>query len=394
MKIKEDIFSVASLYDTFFIDMYGVLFDGSELYGGTLSTLKRLKEMKKKIVLVSNTSQLSADAMHGYAERDMHYGVHYDYFVTAGELLRDILLNHSDIFDKQIGKEFLSVKYLFMGNTNVFKNTKFIKSDTYEDADLIYVASPRAHYGSVRLDNLYDESGNKVELEEFLHKNWKTLRDDQGRQGLAEFALQLEKLATLGKTLFLSNPDFFAPFKIDNEKHPVVTQGAIGFYYEKFFGGKVLYFGKPFVEIFMLVAWGIFLSAGNPENYHAVAAVFLFKVLNVAAQVLCVVPTGIGGHCPKRIGHTAKLCINQILGIVRIKAGLHGLYALQLVTNRFNILFLKYLTIKCALVCIVGKHIPCTKDYVCQFGYGNNLSYMLILLFLTAAHAHFTQLGE
>lgn len=250
MKIKEDIFSVASLYDTFFIDMYGVLFDGSELYGGTLSTLKRLKEMKKKIVLVSNTSQLSADAMHGYAERDMHYGVHYDYFVTAGELLRDILLNHSDIFDKQIGKEFLSVKYLFMGNTNVFKNTRFIKSDTYEDADLIYVASPRAHYGSVRLDNLYDESGNKVELEEFLHKNWKTLRDDQGRQGLAEFALQLEKLATLGKTLFLSNPDFFAPFKIDNEKHPVVTQGAIGFYYEKFFGGKVLYFGKPFVEIF------------------------------------------------------------------------------------------------------------------------------------------------
>lgn len=250
MGIKEDIFSVAGLYDTFFIDMYGVLFDGSELYGETLATLKKLKGMKKKIVLVSNTSQLSADAMRGYAERDMYHGVHYDHFVTAGELLHDVLLHHLDIFNKKIGKKFHTVKCLFMGNTNVFQDTGLIKSDTYEDADLVYVASPRAHYGSVRLDNLYDDNENKIELEEFLHKDWKTLRDDQGRQGLAEFALQLEKLAALGKILFLSNPDVFAPFKVDNGKHPVITQGAIGFYYEKFFGGKVIYFGKPFVEIF------------------------------------------------------------------------------------------------------------------------------------------------
>ena len=250
MEVKEDIFSIANSYDTFFIDMYGVLFDGSELYGGTLATLKKLKEMRKKVVLVSNTSQLSADAVRGYAERDMHYGVHYDHFVTAGELLHDILLHNLDIFNKKIGKKLSSAKCLFMGNTNVFKNTGLKISDTYEDADFVYVASPRAHYGSVRLDNLYDEDGNRVELEEFLNKDWKTLRDDQGRQGLAEFALQLERLSVLEKPLFLSNPDVFAPFKIDNGKHPVVTQGAVGFYYEKFFGEKVLYFGKPFVEIF------------------------------------------------------------------------------------------------------------------------------------------------
>lgn len=250
MEIKDDIFSVADLYDTFFIDMYGVLFDGSELYSGTLATLKKLKEMGKKIVLVSNTSQLSSDAMRGYTERGMNRGTHYDHFVTAGELLHNILVHHKDVFNKQIGKELSSVKYLFMGNTNVFKDTEISRADTYEDADLVYVASPRSHYGSVRVDNLYDENGNKVEIEAFLDRDWKTLRDDQGRQGLAEFALQLEKLSALGKTLFLSNPDVFAPFRIDDGKHPVATQGAIGFYYEKVFGGKVLYFGKPFVEIF------------------------------------------------------------------------------------------------------------------------------------------------
>lgn len=250
MEIKENIFSVAGLYDTFFIDMYGVLFDGSELYSGTLATMKKLKEMGKKIVLVSNTSQLSADAMRGYTERGMNRGTHYDHFVTAGELLHDVLVHHQDVINKQIGKKLSSVKYLFMGNTNVFKDTEISRADTYEEADLVYIASPRSHYGSVRVDNLYDEHGNKVKIEEFLDKDWKTLKDDQGQQGLAEFALQLEKLANLGKTLFLSNPDVFAPFRIDNGKHPVATQGAIGFYYEKVFGGKVLYFGKPFVEIF------------------------------------------------------------------------------------------------------------------------------------------------
>lgn len=250
MEINEDIFSIAGLYDTLFVDMYGVLFDGSEFYNGTLATLKKLKDMGKKIVLVSNTSQLSRNAMRGYAEKGMNCGIHYDHFVTAGDLLRNILLHRLDIFSKQIGKEFRTVKCLFMGNMDAFKDTGILKSDTYENADLVYVASPRAHYGSVRVDNLYDENGDKVEIEEFLNKDWKKLKDNQGRQGLAEFALQLEKIAALGKTLFLSNPDVFAPFRIDNDKYPVATQGAIGFYYEKFFGGKVLYFGKPFREIF------------------------------------------------------------------------------------------------------------------------------------------------
>lgn len=250
MEIKEDIFSIVDLYDTFFIDMYGVLFDGSELYSGALAALKKLKRMGKKVVLVSNTSQLSEDAMRGYTERGMSCGVHYDHFVTAGELLHHVLIHDKDVFSKQIGKEFHTIKCLFMGNANVFKDTGISKSETYEEADLIYVASPRAHYGSVRLDNLYDENDNKVEIEEILDKDWKTLKDDHNRQGLAEFALQLEKLAALGKILFLSNPDVFAPFRIDDGKHSVATQGAIGFYYEKFFGGKVLYFGKPYVEIF------------------------------------------------------------------------------------------------------------------------------------------------
>ncbi len=251
MEIYEDIFSVVDQYDTLFVDIYGVLFDGSELYNGTLATLSKIRERGKKIVLVSNTSQLSTDAKRGYLERGMKCGVHYDYFVTAGEFLRNTLLYNPEVLDNRCtGGKFSSVKYLFFGNTNIFKDTQLSIVTTYEEADLVYVSSPRAHYGSVRIDNLYDENNNKVCIEEFLDKDWRKLKDDQGRKGLAEFSFLLGKLAKLGKTLFLSNPDIFAPFKIDEGKHLVATQGAIGSYYERFFGGHVVYFGKPFVGIF------------------------------------------------------------------------------------------------------------------------------------------------
>ncbi len=316
MEIKEDIFSIAYAYDTLFVDMYGVLFDGSELYSGALSSLKKLKEIGKKVVLVSNTSQLSEDAMRGYTERGMSCGIHYDNFITAGELLHSILIHHPGIIDEQIGKEFHAVKCLFMGNANVFKDTGILKADKYEDADLVYVASPRAHYGSVRLDNLYYENGNKVKLEEFLDKDWKTLKDDQGQQGLAEFALQLEKLAALGKTLFLSNPDVFAPFKIDDKKHFVVTQGAIGFYYEKFFGGKVLYFGKPYVEIFDFAKQ---VSSSESDRILMVGDTLWTDVLGAhnAGIDSALVMTGVSGEFfhkmpGGRITEKLEILINQI----------------------------------------------------------------------------------
>ncbi len=250
MKIYKNILEVADQYDTLFVDIYGVLFDGAELYDGTLDTLKKLKDMGKKIVILSNTSQLSNDSKRGYVERGMLCDVHYDYFVTSGEFLHHTLLHRQNIFTDQIGKKFTKVKCFFIGNSKIFEDAGITKVDTYEEADLVYIAIPRSHYGSVRVDNLYDEDNNKVELEDFLDYDWSKLKDPQGRQGLAEFAFQLDRFSKLGKTLLLSNPDIFAPCGIDDGKYPIITQGAIGSYYERFYKGKVMYFGKPFVGIF------------------------------------------------------------------------------------------------------------------------------------------------
>lgn len=249
MEIFENIFSISKNYDTLFVDVYGVLFDGANLYDGTLETLCELKKSGKKIVIISNTAQLSADAQNGYEERGMVKDVHYDYFITSGEYLHNKLQTNKKIFEKYIGKSFSTVKCMFMGNSNIFENTNILKVNSFDEADLIYVASPRAHYGSVRVDILKDKNDQHVNISDFLYCDWKDLHDDQGRRGLAEFARQLE-IFSMEKVLLIANPDIFAPSGIDGGRFPILTQGGIGKYYEKFFGGNVIYFGKPMKGIF------------------------------------------------------------------------------------------------------------------------------------------------
>lgn len=250
MDIGEDIFSVSENYDTLFVDVYGVLFDGQSLYEGTLETLNKLRKGGKKIVILSNTTQLSADAEKGYSEIGMIKNVHYDYFITSGSFLHYTLTNNKNLLNEYIGKSFSKVKCMFIGNSNIFDDTGISKADTFEEADFVYVTAPRSSYGAVRIDSLSDENDNLVTIEDFLYRNWMNLKDDQGRKGLSEFAIRLEMLSKINKPLLIANSDIFAPCGIDGGRYPIITQGGIGAYYEKFYKGKAVYFGKPHVGIF------------------------------------------------------------------------------------------------------------------------------------------------
>ena len=44
-------------YDTFLLDMWGVLHDGSKPYEGVLQTVKELKGMGKNLIILSNSSK-------------------------------------------------------------------------------------------------------------------------------------------------------------------------------------------------------------------------------------------------------------------------------------------------------------------------------------------------
>jgi hypothetical protein len=139
---------------------------------------------------------------------------------------------------------------MFMGNSDIFEDTH-LRIDTVQEADFLYVGVPRASYGAVRIDDVWDCHGNKINIEDVLKNDWNNLRDSRGRRGLAEFAHLLNNCLNLNKTLLIANPDIFA-HSFDNasgEHVFIITQGAIAAYYEKL-GGKAICFGKPSSDIF------------------------------------------------------------------------------------------------------------------------------------------------
>ncbi|MDR3187334.1 MAG: HAD hydrolase-like protein [Holosporaceae bacterium] len=251
MEIEGGIMSVTERYDALFVDIFGVLFDGAALYERVLQTLEKLRRNGKKIIILSNSTQISEDAKVGYSQKGMVEGVHYDRFITSGEFLRHVIVNQREEFSKRMGMDAQTVKCIFMGNSGIFQGSHLKKTDDYESADFLYLGVPRISYGAVRMDDVLDESNKPVSLEDVLHSDWHKLKDSQGRRGFSEFAHQLEICLEKNKVLLAANPDIFSPGTLDHTRfrYPIVTQGCIGAYYEKL-GGKVVYFGKPFREIF------------------------------------------------------------------------------------------------------------------------------------------------
>ncbi|MBR1734077.1 MAG: HAD hydrolase-like protein [Alphaproteobacteria bacterium] len=252
MDIGQDIFSVAEEYDTLFIDVYGVLYNGMSLYNGTLDTMEALRKSGKRLIIVSNSSLVANDAKIGYEQRGMIEGVHYDKCVTSGEYLNFCFVTKGkDLFRKQ-GISVTKIKCLFLGNSNIFVDSQIPKSDLFDEADLMYVGVPIASYGRVLINDLYDENNNLIPIEDVVHSDWRKLHDSNGNQGPKEFAVILEKCLEKNKSLLIANPDIFAHESGGNFVNrivPVFTQGILGKYYEKL-GGKVAYFGKPYNGIF------------------------------------------------------------------------------------------------------------------------------------------------
>ena len=63
-KIIEGLSKVHSKYDTFFIDLWGVVHNGVKLYPEAIKVLKNLDKLNKRFVLVSNAPRPSKYVKH------------------------------------------------------------------------------------------------------------------------------------------------------------------------------------------------------------------------------------------------------------------------------------------------------------------------------------------
>lgn len=249
MEIYDNILPLIDLYDVFFVDVYGVLFDGLHVYNEAVFALEYLKKSGKTVIILSNTTELAENAQIGYSRRGLICEKHYDRFVTSGEFLNNALRKNPNMLSEQAGHPVSTVNCLFLGNGEVFQNTSIQRADDIDAADIMYVGLPRSPHGVIRADNVLDEFGKHVDIKNILNIDWSTAQCTDGYCGLRELAHVIDVCLKKNKTLLVANPDIFAHSSAGDQRCLVMTQGSVGYYYE-IKGGKTIFCGKPYANIF------------------------------------------------------------------------------------------------------------------------------------------------
>lgn len=248
--VNESVLDLSSKYDVFFIDVYGVLYNGMGLYEGTLGTLEALKRQNKKVYILSNATLVASDLKESYQKRGFCYQKHYDDMITSGEYLRYTLMRDFEEINEAVGKNVENVYVIFKSNPKVFEQSPTEFTQNIDEAQLVYMGIPEVSYGDIRVDNLIYKN-EKIAFEDILDKDWKEITDPDGRYGLAEIVKILEVCLKKNLKILVANPDMFAHEFVPglDKKYPILRQGAIAEYYKKM-GGEVIMYGKPYPGIF------------------------------------------------------------------------------------------------------------------------------------------------
>jgi HAD superfamily hydrolase (TIGR01459 family) len=200
MKIINSLREVIDSYKLFIIDIYGVIHDGTDLYPDVLEALKYLKLQDKKIIFLSNAPRRSArtiKVLHDLGITEEHY----DYLLTSGE------------FAYYHFEEEAKLKYYYLGP----EQDKYLLEGTIHEE----VSNPKDA-------NIAIVTGLTPE------------------QKVDDLLPEIEAIRSANLEMHCINPDIFV-IKKNNKSH--FCAGAIAVKYKEL-GGKVVYYGKPYSDIY------------------------------------------------------------------------------------------------------------------------------------------------
>jgi len=193
---------IASNYDAFIVDLWGVIHDGQNLYPGVMQTLQALKSMNKKVLFLSNAPRRAEKVKEVLG----NFGITPDLYIDAvssGEVTYQILkINYA------------SAKYIYIG----------------PDKD-------RCLLGGLNFEEVSDASKADFAI---------TTGFDKDDSTLAEKLPQIESCLKAGLKLYCANPDLIV---VRQDGTKMLCAGVIGEYYQQE-GGKVEFIGKPHKEVY------------------------------------------------------------------------------------------------------------------------------------------------
>jgi len=193
---------IAERYEGFILDLWGVLHDGAHPMPGALEALHRLREMEKRIVILSNAPRRSASVIQRISPIGIA-GNLYDALLSSGEATWRWL--------KQGGP----------GGRRVFP----IMAARDENM----------------LDGLDLEIAPSIDHADFILNTGV----ESARETVADFEKTLRAARARGLPMVCANPDLMVIHRGNVE----ICAGAIARRYEEL-GGRVQYFGKPHPPIY------------------------------------------------------------------------------------------------------------------------------------------------
>jgi len=183
------------------MDLWGVLYDGHHLYPGALETLHKLRDLKKDVIFFSNVPRRKSTIQELLSTFNVDKSLYKD-LIASGEFVNELLAE----------KKKFGTKYFYLGSPEseeVISNIKeYQRVDHPQDADFSIITG---------IVNYFDK------------------------------AMELAKKAVQYKIPMLcTNPDRSS---IKKNGEVVHCPGVIAEKYEEL-GGEVIYFGKPYKQIY------------------------------------------------------------------------------------------------------------------------------------------------
>ena len=197
---KEGLQSIADNYDLFFIDLWGVVHNGIELHEGAITTLKKLVELDKQFVLLTNAPRPIRNVKIILEKMGME------------ENLRNHIFTSGEASLSYLNKEHKSQKFYHVGpprDFDLFQDFKKYKSDKIIDCEYLLCTG------------LFDEHDKDLNFYKDLLENF------------------------INKKMICTNPDLI----VDKGNIRKLCAGSVAMVFEKM-GGEVVYFGKPYPEVY------------------------------------------------------------------------------------------------------------------------------------------------
>ena len=201
MKELNHLSDIYKNYDTFIIDLWGVIHNGIALNPKAIVAIEQLKNNSKKIVFLSNAPRPSSKVVNFLLKMNMERK-YLSNVMTSGEAAMHAINKN------KFGKTFFHLGP--PRDTSVFEKVKDNKTDL-ENCDFILCTG------------LFDEHENDLEY----YKNY------------------LKKFVS--KKLVCTNPDL----TVHRGKEEELCAGSVAKVFEEL-GGEVIYFGKPHEEVYKM----------------------------------------------------------------------------------------------------------------------------------------------